>query len=152
MQEGGGARSLLEDLSPKSQGSLSSPRGADGGDQPLNQVGTGQYPSRRMQPYSNLMSTGKQSGERSLELRPLEVTPHSGVVTQIVHAGPPSPKGTLCNERDVHPADSPENSNRPTINYGKNKRTSKVYREAYIGRSKQIRNLKSLAVLRKYQD
>ena len=105
-----------------------------------------------MQTYSNLMSRGNQSGETSVELRPLEVTPHSGVVTQIVNAASPTPKGALRNERDVHPMDSPENSNRPTINYGKNKRTSKVYREAYIGRSKQIRNLKSLAVLRKYQD
>jgi len=107
-----------------------------------------------MQTYSNLMSAGKQTpgAQRSLELRPLEVTPHSGVVTQIVNTGSPSPKPTLCNERDAHPVDSPENSNRLGINYGKNRRTSKVYREAYIGRSKQIRNLKSLAVLRKYQD
>ena len=29
---------------------------------------------------------------------------------------------------------------------------AKLYREAYIGRSKQIKNLKSLAVLRKHQE
>ena len=38
------------------------------------------------------------------------------------------------------------------IDFHRNKEMSLVYREAYIGRSKQIKNLKSLSLTRKHRD
>lgn len=79
----------------------------------------------------------------------LEVTPKSGIVTQITDSKLNSRlQGSRIQSKNqsANPdsgVDTPVNQ--PKIDYHRNQITSKIYREAYIGRSKK-ENIKSLSL------